>query len=275
MISIGIAQWCLDRPGAEALHRAAALGLSVIHIDAGGDAGAPPVSHPAVRRAYVKAMRSTGIRITGIGVNSLNSYELQRAKSSAAHVKRWDDTRRAIDAALEMNVEMVFLPSFEKAEMRTADDILRTGSLLHAACVYAEGSEIVLATENTLGVAGNLKLLAAAGHAKLRVLIDSLNPVLWGHDPRALITALWPHVCNQVHAKDGVDNQMGNAALNTGQADFAATMRVLQSLGFGGCVIIENEYDHDLEPRLLRDAAVIRRLLVEEPSSSPENRRGN
>ena len=263
MVSVGVAQWCLDCHGVAALYRAAELGLSVIQIDAGGDGSAPLVSQPAVQRAYMKAMQSTGMSITAIGVNSLNSCELQEAKSSAAYSKCWDDTRRAIDAAVEMSVELVFLPSFEKAEMLTADDVLRTGDLLHSACVYAEGSKIVVATENTLGVAGNLKLLAAAGHEKLRVLIDSLNPVLWGHDPRTLLIELWPYVCNQVHAKDGINDQMGNAAMNTGQANFAATMRVLQSLGFSGYMIIENEYDRDLEARLLHDAAVIRQLLAE------------
>jgi hypothetical protein len=91
-------------------------------------------------------------------------------------------------------------------------------------------------------------------------LIDTLNPVFWGHD-QDLLNQLWPHIAPQIHVKDGIDGGMGNAILGTGQASFAETGRILASRGFDGILISENDYCGNRRKFATQDIAVIHALF--------------
>jgi sugar phosphate isomerase/epimerase len=252
---IGVAQWCLDRNGPEALYRAAELGLSALHIDAEESGLA------SVRQAYLRAARETGVEITAIGINAMNDWEPAGFQAGTASEKAWAAIRAAIEAADLMKVRLVYLPSFERAEIRTKGDLARTADALRMACDYARVTPVMIATENTLGLDDNLRLVQTVNDARLRVLIDSLNPVLWGHDMPSLIEGLWPFLCDQFHAKDGRHGAMGNCPLDQGEAKFAATAATLQRLGFTGDVILENEYGQCAKQRLAEDIATVKRVL--------------
>jgi sugar phosphate isomerase/epimerase len=251
----------LDRTGVDAVYRAAELGLSAIQIDAGEPGVAPLLNESAVRRAYQRAAQEAGVRITALAVNLLNIYGMTNPAGSEKFNRCWDAIVIALDAAADMDVELVYLPSFNDGEIRGQADLARTAEVLQRACRHVEDTKVLVATENTLGPAETLLLIEAVAHPKLRVLIDSLNPVLWGHRPSELVHRLWPYMCNQVHAKDGTGGVMGNALLNTGQANFAETVSTLQLQGFSGYVILENEYPNDFQASIARDMATIRRLF--------------
>jgi sugar phosphate isomerase/epimerase len=261
MTHIGVTQWCLDRAGVDAVYRAADFGLSAIQIDAGESGVAPLLNDPAVRQAYKRAAQETGVKITGIAVNLLNIYGMTNPAGSEKSQKCWDAIQIALDAAIDMDVELVFLPSFNDGEIRNEADLLRTAEVLRQACSYVADHAPMVATETTLGVPGHRSLIEAVGHPKLCVLIDSLNPVLWGHRPAELVQEFWNIMSNQFHAKDGINGVMGNALLNTGQANFAETVATLRSLVFSGYVILENEYKSDFETSIGKDIATIKRLF--------------
>jgi sugar phosphate isomerase/epimerase len=263
MIIIGIAQWCLDCNGVDAIYRAAELGFTAIQIDAGEPSVSPSLCEPGILRAYSQAGQDTGLEITAIAVNSLNSVGLKNPKGSEQSKQCWDAIQLAIESAAAMDIKLVFLPSFESGEICSKRDLMITAEALHRACEFAEGSSVEIASENTLGVAESLELINTVSHPKMRILIDTLNPVLWGHETAHLIKELWAYMCNQVHAKDGLGGEMGNAALATGQARFLETGRLLRELGFTGYLILENEYGHDAELRVARDLAVIQQLFFE------------
>ena len=82
-------------------------------------------------------------------------------------------------------------------------------------------------------------------------------PSLWGHDVAAMIEPLWPHLTDQVHAKDGRAGQMGNAILGDGDAAFATTARELVARGFRGSLISENDYHGARAAAATRDIAVL------------------
>ncbi|MBS1789638.1 MAG: TIM barrel protein [Acidobacteria bacterium] len=263
MVRIGVAQWCLDRNGVDAVYRAAELGFAALQVDAGEPSGSPFLSAPGIRRAYLQAAQDTGIEISAIAVNVLNSLGLKSPKGSKESKQCWDSIQLAIESAAAMNIHLVFLPSFENGEICIKDDLMNTAEALRKACEYAEGSPLEIASENTLGVADNLKLITTVCHPKMKILIDTLNPVLWGHRTVDLIKGLRHYLCNQVHAKDGLGGEMGNAALTTGQANFAESSRLLRELGFSGYLILENEYGQEAELRVARDLTVIRQLFFE------------
>jgi sugar phosphate isomerase/epimerase len=261
MVKIGVAQWCLDCKGVNAVLRAADLRFSAIQIDAGGADGAPFLDSEKTQDKYLQAVQDTGVEILAIGVNILNDYGLKNSVDSKASKEIWHFIKMSIDAAAKMGIGLVFLPSFDKNEIQDKHDLIRTITLLNNTCLYASDYQVMIATENTLGVEDNQRLLKAVNHPRLKILIDTLNPVLWGHCPSDLIKKLWPYMCNQIHVKDGINGIMGNASLGKGDANFLETARTLQNLGFSGYIILENEYSNDAESRANDDMNVINRLF--------------
>lgn len=261
MVRIGVTQWSLDRRGVDAVYHAATLGFSAIHLDTGDLASDLLLDKTTLQQAYCQAAQEAGVEIAALAPGFLNDYGLISPPDSDNARRCWQLLRIAIDAAAQMKVKLVFVPSFRASEIHTEHDLLRTAEVLHTACVYAANHDLLLATENTLGVSGNLKLMEAVGHPKFRILIDTLNPVLWGHNTTALIEGLWPYICNQIHAKDGIKGEMGNAILGTGQAGFTESAGRLRSLGFDGRVISENDYRSEREINAARDIAVIAELF--------------
>ena len=115
----------------------------------------------------------------------------------------------------------------------------------------------------------NLRLLEASAPETPRILLDTLNPVLWGHRVSAMVEGLFRHLCGQIHAKDGVGCRMGvailgNAPLNTGQADMSDTATALRAQGFGGYVISENDYGRLGESTAKHDITTLGELFLPE-----------
>lgn len=258
---IGVVQWRLDCSGVEALYRAAELGFAAIHVDAGGRNGSPFLYDTATLRLYQTACADTGIAITGIAVNALNQYGLPGSFHTDNTDNSWKVIQCAIDAAAALNVGLVFLPSFHKSEIRGHDELQRTAEVLKHACLYGASSQVLIATENSLGARENLRLVQLVGHPNFRIIFDTQNPVLWEHNPRELVKELHRFFCNQVHIKDGNEGIMGNTLLTAGQADVATTLQALQDVGFSGDMILENDYRSDTEVRVKHDLAVLNSLL--------------
>jgi sugar phosphate isomerase/epimerase len=196
----------------------------------------------AVCDGYLRASHETGTAITAISPGDLNDLGLTSPPGSRNARDCVVTTRIAIDAAVEMHVPLVFLPSFRAGEICTQADLRQTAEMLADACEYVAGRPVTIATENTLDAEGNLRLLAAAGRPELRVLLDTQNPALWGHVVADMVETLWRHLADQVHVKDGRDGQMGTAVLGEGQSGFPETARTLRKRGFAGTLISENDY---------------------------------
>jgi sugar phosphate isomerase/epimerase len=264
MINIGVAQWCLDYQGVNAVFRAASLRLSAIQIDVGGDEGAPFLDSAVVQSAYLQAVKETGVEISAIGANALNDYGMTSPVTSKSSNECWNLIQLAIDGAKNMGVKLVFLPSFAKGEIRDEIGLLRTAELLDRACSVAAKYHILIATENTLGIEGNLKLLKYVDQPNLKILLDTLNPALWGHQVPELVRGLREYLCSQIHAKDGVGGGMGNTLLNTGEANFSETIEALLASDFQGLLILENEYKQQTENRIKRDIETVQALWRQE-----------
>ncbi|RPI80176.1 MAG: sugar phosphate isomerase/epimerase [Chloroflexi bacterium] len=261
MVTIGVTQWSLDRSGADSLLDAADLGFKVIHIDAGALDGGMLLDDTRLQKAYSEAELESGVKIGAIAPSSLSQYGITSPPGSQNANRCWELMRIAIDAAVQMNVELVFIPSFRASEIHTEVDFERTSIFLRKACEYAASSKLLVATENTLGVDGNLKLLNEVAHPKLRILMDTLNPLYWDHNPVDLLNQLWPHIAPQIHVKDGINGGMGNAILGTGQGNFSEIGNTLVSHGFDGILISENDYCGDRRIFAAQDIAVLNALF--------------
>jgi 2-epi-5-epi-valiolone 7-phosphate 2-epimerase len=261
MIKCGVCQWSVDGAGVQALARAAELGFTAIHLDAGPLDSDLLLDDPARLAAHRQAARESGVQIGAVSPSYLNDYGPTNPPSSESARRCQQLIEIAIGAAAQLGAPLVFVPSFRAGEIRDDTDLRRTAEVLQAACDLAAPHGLLVASENTLGVEGNLRLLELTGRDNLQVLLDTQNPVLWGHDTAALTAELWPHLSDQVHVKDGHDGQMGNAALGAGQSGFAATAAVLKAHGFAGTFISENDYLGENAGRAAQDLAALAALF--------------
>ena len=218
MVRIGVCHWSLDGPGPGALARASELGFSAMHLDGdelARDSWLP--DGPAMAATYAEAAARTGVRITAVSPGRLNQLGLTSPDGSEAAASCERSIGVAIAAAGALGAPLVFLPSFRNGEIRDEAGLRRTAEVIRAACDIAARHGLLVATENTLSAADNLRLLALVDRPNARILLDTLNPALWGHDVATYVESLWPHLADQVHVKDGRDGKMGNAALAMGR----------------------------------------------------------
>jgi 2-epi-5-epi-valiolone 7-phosphate 2-epimerase len=239
------------------VRRAATLGFQGIHLSSGDLDGSFRLDDQVLREAYVDAARASGGTLDAVAGGDLNDLGLTSAAGSPEAERCEATIRLAIDAAADMHVPLVFLPSFRAGEIRDDADLHRTATVLASACDYVGGRPVTIATENTLGVDGNLELLRLSGRPGLRILLDTQNPSLWGHDVAAMIEPLWPYLTDQIHVKDGRAGKMGNAILGDGDAAFATTARELVARGYRGSMISENDYHGARAAAAKRDIAVL------------------
>jgi 2-epi-5-epi-valiolone 7-phosphate 2-epimerase len=256
-IRIGVTQWSVDGRGPDTVRRAASLGFAAMHISSGELDGSLRLDGGALRDAYLEAARESGVTIDAIAGGDLNDVGMTSPAGSRNADRCRTTIQIAIDAAAEMGVPLVFLPSFRAGEIHDAADLRRTAAVLADACDHVAGRPVTIATENTLGADGNLELLQVADRPELRVLLDTQNPSLWGHPATAMIEPLWPHLADQAHVKDGRDGQMGNAILGDGDSDFLATATALRQRGFDGALISENDYHGPRIANAMRDIEVL------------------
>jgi len=136
-----------------------------------------------------------------------------------------------------------------------------TAKRIALACEAArQWPHICVATENGLGADGNRHLVGLVDDPLLRILFDTQNPTLWGHDAAYMVRDLRDVLATHVHVKDGSNGIMGNAPIGTGGADVERTLRRLADASFVTGWILENEY-HDVQAGLRRDMEILRRLL--------------
>ncbi len=261
MIRFGVCQWIMDCSGVEALPRAAELGFEGIQLGIAEENRA--IHEPALQNAYLRASQETGVAIVGFGINSMNVLPLFSPPDSDEGRRCHDLMRSALDTALAMGVGLVYCPGFFDAEIRTDEQLQRAAAMLRRGCEHIEGQPVLLATENTLDAARNLRLLELVDHPSLRVLIDSYNPVLYGHQAAALLHDLPArYQSKQMHAKDGRNQVMGNVPLGQGEGRFEDFVQALKDLGFEGWLISETDYRSNADELAAADLATMNALIA-------------
>ncbi len=261
MIKVGVCQWIMDRSGVDAVARAAELGFAGIQLGISEDD--VEIRRPALQQACLRASQETGVEIVGFGINTMNELPLYSPPDSDEGRRCRDLLRSALDTALAMGVGLVYCPSFFAAEIRTDDQLERAGAALRSGCEYIEGQPVLLATENTLDAAGNRRLMELVDHPSMRVLVDGYNPVIYGHLASTLVRELPArYLCNQAHAKDGLNHVMGSAPIGQGEGHLVEFVQALKDVGFDGWLICENDYRSDADALVAQDLATLKELLA-------------
>jgi sugar phosphate isomerase/epimerase len=221
-----------------ALEWASARELGLVHFDR---RDVEMYDSPVVLRDAANAL--------GIKLGALAMYELERLgieDVTRAHRIIDED----IDLAVALGVTYIYLPSFNAAEIRDRNGLIRTAELLSYALDSTDA--LTVASENSLSGSQNIELFRLVNNRRLRLLYDTQNPILFGLHPGVLASQTAHLIGRYVHVKDGIAGE-GDAVVGCGMADVRATLAILCRAGFTGEFVFEGAYRTYGSSRLIAD----------------------
>jgi sugar phosphate isomerase/epimerase len=261
MIAIGIAAWCLSEKGPDSLAQVAKVGLNHAQVDFGFPGASNYLGHPEEIQVLCRASADSGVAIIGLGVRALNDVGMTRSHESEAARRIDEICSSAVEATALLGARLVFFPSFRASAIMDAEGLQRTAGVLKRACQLAAPHRLQVCSENGLDVAGNQRLVDAVDEPNFRILLDSYNPVIFGHRPVDLLEKLGDRVARQIHIKDGQGGKVGDARLGKGDGEVLETLAAVRLSGAADFLILENDYRNDVRSRVARDCVVIDHLF--------------
>ena len=228
---MGIAQWCFPGNYGYTLRLAKQLGFDAVQLEFGSWEKGMALSHQRLRRLYVEESRELGIRLLPLTVNALCKYGVVNGLDTPDGLIAKDTIKAALDAAADMGVEGITMPSFGAGVIKTDAHYAHTVEALRYACEQA--GDLLVYTENVLNAQGMEQLFRDCGSKQLRLL--------FGHDYAVdVLQVHWDKLGSHLHVKDGGD--MGTMLLGTGSSPFSQVMDVLRERNYAGTIVIENNY---------------------------------
>jgi sugar phosphate isomerase/epimerase len=246
----GVTTWTLGVRGVSALRAAKRFDLASVHLDM-KDLGSATTQEMGEIKA---ASQDLGIRLAGISVNRLEETGLSLSNEAMSAVSD------VLHAAKQLDIGYVYLPFFERARLGTPDEIARAQRLLQCALSLSEDDGTTIALECTLGAKPLRALIESLSNPRVETLFDTQNLYLAGIDPIDVLEQTAQHTQSFVHVKDGW-TQLGNARVGQGAAGVHNSLSALQSFGFSGQYILENDYSHDAFARIEQDKELLSEIL--------------
>lgn len=234
---IGICLWTLPGQDPASLGLAAGLGYKGVELDLGLQRRAKySLRIPAVRQAFARMARIHGLSFPSMALNGIPMNDPSREKFCLAAVDS------ALEAAQDLSIPLLQMPSFFDCGMNTEEEFASTVRILSYACRRAESLGVVIASENQLDTAGNLRLIREVDHPLFAIYFDTGNPIwLDGRDAPEMLVQLLPYI-RETHVKDlHLVNGGYNRPLGQGDCRFAESMTILRDSAYAGWIIDESE----------------------------------
>lgn len=242
MWTMGITQWCLPGKGGYTLQLAKQLGFDAVQLESGSWDAGMALSHKRIRDLYVQDSRALGIRLLPLTINALCRYGVVDGFDTADGQIARDTIMASLEAAAEMGLEGVTMPSFGANEIKTQAHYEHTVEALRFSCAQAASLGLTVYTENILDAQALAQLFGDCDSDRLRLLFDSQNYSVFGRDCAAeVLQTHWDKIGSHLHVKDG-QQKMGAMLLGTGSSPFAQVMEMLRSRGYDGTIVLENNY---------------------------------
>lgn len=227
-LRLGVCDWTIGKTGDPgAFDLAARLGLDGVQVSLVPKGDTLALAGPGVRRDFLQAARKARIPIASFAIGDLNDVPLK----SDPRAEQW--LAKGIDVAAAMDVKIILVPFFGKGELR--NDPAGIGAVVAALkrlAPKAEARGVVLALENYLSAADNLKILERVGSPAVQVYYDIGNSQDVGYPILDEIRELGSHIV-EVHAKDTQD------LYGKGSMDFPAVRAALEGIGYKGWFVLE------------------------------------
>ena len=226
----GITLWMLPDRGVSGLRAVAPSGIGLVHLDR------RDVPNPTAAAEVRRVAEDLGVVLGGfsiVDIETVGYRDMPRCR---------DAISEGVEQAAALGVDFVYLPAFGAAEIHDVATMEAMQDLLRHALEVSEGSDLIVGSENSLDQTRCRRLLETVDDSRIRLLFDTQNPALWGHDATQVAAAVVDLIGPFVHVKDGHGKVMGNARIGCGDAEVATTITALEMGGFGGCYVLENDY---------------------------------
>nr|MBR4280149.1 TIM barrel protein [Clostridia bacterium] len=223
------------------LQLAKQLGFDAVQLEFGSWESGMTLSHRRLRDLYLKDSQSLGIRLLPLTINALCRYGVAEGFAAPEGRIARDTILAALDAAAAMGMEGVTMPSFGASEIHTQAHYAHTVDALRFSCEQAAMRGLTVYTENVLDAQGMEQLFRDCASSQLRLLFDSQNYSVFGHDYALdVLKAHWDKLGSHLHVKDG--GPMGSMLLGAGSSPFMQVMETLRERGYTGTIVLENNY---------------------------------
>jgi sugar phosphate isomerase/epimerase len=227
MMIVGVTDWCLDEQGIGAVRECAQLGLGALQIGIANTEDEQRLDSTVWPGRLRDEADRQGILLSGIALNLLEQRGTGCAQGGAEWVSALALVAGAVRCATRLGATLVYVPAFGKNRIESERDVETSAAFLRGACRIGADAGVFIASENTLSADDNLRLLSAVGARNFRILIDTYNPRVWGHDTAELIVRLRHAIADQAHVKDGFGAAMGSAPLGEGERHACCIRRFL------------------------------------------------
>jgi sugar phosphate isomerase/epimerase len=249
---IGVTDWNLKLSSKlEAVALAADLGFQGVEVSLGRTpvGGKLPLADEALQDRYLAAARDREIALAGTCLDILHVNYLKSDKLG----QNW--VADGIPITKRLNAKVMLLPFFGKGALGTPAEFDYIGDLLRELGPEAEKSSVILALENTVNAADNLRMLERSRSRAVKIYYDCGNLAHSGFDPIAELQAMGRDRIAQVHLKDNPHY------LGEGNINLPRIVQILQEMGYSGFANLETDApSRDIAADMRRNLAYIRRL---------------
>lgn len=280
-MKIGVITDCFKTSTADAIQKAAALGLDGVQIYATTGEFSPETLTPEKKAEYKLLLKENNLVVSAL-CGDMGGYGFEIEKDNALRVQK---TKRIIDLAVEFGAKVVtthigVIPE-DKAEPRYRVML----AALTECGLYAKEKGVTMAIETGPEKAATLLAFLKDTHGGVGVNLDPANFVMvTGQDPVEAVCVLKDYIVH-THAKDGIMHKQndptevyhafaegGVEALNAcegfsevplgaGQVDWKNYIAALKGIGYDGFLTVERETGGNPQEDIRLAADYIGKLL--------------
>ena len=238
----GIVEWALPaggRYGCEVAHRA---GLQGIQLNIGDYATGYHLRFREMQRMYLEAAQKWEIEFPSLAVNCLCDIGMTRKEGTKEREIAKQSIRFGIDAAEQMGISLVMLPTFHDGYIKTEEDMRLTVACVKEACRYAYDKKIKIALENVMSTEEYFRLKDEVKMGNLGIVYDNQNySVCKGYNDTQIYREIQTEV-DAIHVKDGF-SKMSTHMLGEGGCHFFETANEIKRSDYTGWIFAENYFD--------------------------------
>ncbi|QUQ64988.1 sugar phosphate isomerase/epimerase family protein [Kutzneria sp. CA-103260] len=252
---VGLTEWRLAASGPEAVRLAALVGADGVQLDFGGPGRGEPIDGPGRIEALRAAAAECGVDLLALAGNQFNDVGLTAESEIVRPL-----LIRLLDAAVELGVPLVFVPSFRRSAIDGLESFTRTAEVLRWASAEAAARHVLLANENVLDGERARALAEEIDSPAFRLVLDTFNPVATGRCVAELVALASDLLADQVHLKDGPPTVGASPLLGSGIGKLDETVDALRRHQAPvHAFVLENDYRDGDSVRLAADLAWARR----------------
>lgn len=229
---IGACDWSIGKVcDADGLDLAKEIGLNGLQVSLGSVADNFRLRQKSVQQEFLERSRSTGVKISSLGIGELNTYPYK----SDSRAEEW--VSDSIEVAKSLDVSVILLAFFYNNDLRNdpagkAETVRR----LKRVAPKAEKMGITLGIESYLTAEEHLDIMQQVGSPAIKVYYDFRNAADAGNDIYKEMRLLGKDNICELHMKEN------GYLLGKGTLDWKKIGDTLDEIGYYGDGWMQIEY---------------------------------